>query len=319
MNATAQVETYAGIDVSKTSLDVGIGGETHVVRYSYDTAGIEAVVGVLQRHAPSCIVVEATGNLEKELVTALVLAALPVAVVNPKRVRDFARASGQLAKTDRLDALALAQFGQVFRPALYQAQSAEAEQISAWVSRRKQLVEMLVAEKNRLKSTRDAMVREQIESHIRWLEGEIAALTDKINQLVAADPQWQATGKMLQSVPGVGEVVAATLLAELPELGRLNRQQIAALVGVAPLNRDSGQRRGKRHVAGGRASVRRVLYMAAMTAVRCNPIIRPFYERLLAAGKDKKVALVACMRKLVVIMNAMVRNCCPWQTCVATP
>ena len=319
MNATAKVETYAGIDVSKTSLDVGIGGETRVVRYSYDAAGIEAVVGVLQRHEPSCIVVEATGNLEKELVTALVLAALPVAVVNPKRVRDFARASGQLAKTDRLDALALARFGQVFRPALYQAQSAEAEQMSAWVSRRKQLVEMLVAEKNRLKSTRDAMVRQQIEAHIRWLEGEIAALTDKINQLVAADPQWQATGKMLQSVPGVGEVVAATLLAELPELGRLNRQQIAALVGVAPLNRDSGQRRGKRHVAGGRASVRRVLYMAAMTAVRCNPIIRPFYERLLAAGKEKKVALVACMRKLVVIMNAMVRNRCPWQTCVATP
>jgi len=319
MNATAKVETYAGIDVSKTSLDVGIMGETQVERYSYDAAGIEAVVEVVQRHEPRCIVVEATGDLEKELVTALVVAGLPVAVVNPKRVRDFARAAGRLAKTDRLDALILAQFGQVFRPALYQAQNAAAEQMSAWVSRRKQLVEMLVAEKNRLKSTRDATVRQQIEAHIRWLEGEIAALSDKLNQLVAADPQRQATGVMLRSVPGVGQVVTVTLLAELPELGRLNRQQIAALVGVAPLNRDSGQRRGKRHVAGGRASVRRVLYMAAMTAVRCNPVIKPFYQRLLAAGKEKKVALVACMRKLVVIMNAMVRDRCAWMAYQVVP
>lgn len=316
MNATAKVETFAGIDVSKATLDVGIWGETSVVSYGYDATGIDAVIAAMQCYEPSCIVVEATGDLEKELVTALVVAALPVAVVNPRRVRDFARAAGQLAKTDRLDALVLAQFGQVFRPALYQAQSATADQMSAWVSRRKQLVEMLAAEKNRLKMTRDATVREQIEAHIRWLEGQITALNDQINQLVVADPCWQATGAVLQSVPGVGPVVVATLLAELPELGHLNRQQIAALVGVAPLNRDSGQRRGKRHVAGGRAAVRRVLYMAALTAIRCNPVIGQFYLRLLAAGKDKKVALTACMRKLIVILNAMVRDQCTWEAYV---
>lgn len=315
MNATTQVERFAGIDVSKSSLDVGIWGESAVVRYAYDAAGLEAIVTALLACGPSCIVVEATGDLEKEVVTALVVAGLPVAVVNPKRVRDFARAAGQLAKTDRLDARMLAQFGQVFQPALYQVQSATADQMSAWVSRRKQLVEMLAAEKNRLKTTRDNVVRAQVEAHIRWLEGEIAALSDKLNQLVAADPQWQATGAVLQSVPGVGPVVVATLLAELPELGQLNRRQVAALVGVAPLNRDSGQRCGKRHVAGGRAGVRRVLYMAALTAARCNPIIAPFYQRLLAAGKEKKVALTACMRKLLVILNAMVRDQCPWEAC----
>lgn len=316
MNATAKVETFAGIDVSKTTLDVGIWGETSTMSYSYDATGIDAVIANLQRYELICIVVEATGDLEKELITALVSAVLPVAVVNPKRVRDFARAAGRLAKTDRLDALVLAQFGQVFRPTLYQPQSVTADQISAWVSRRKQLVEMLAAEKNRLKMTRDATVREQIEAHIRWLEGEIAALNDKINHLVTADPRWQATGAVLQSVPGVGPVVVATLLAELPELGHLNRQQIAALVGVAPLNRDSGQRRGKRHVTGGRASVRRVLYMATLTATRCNPVIGQFYLRLLAAGKEKKVALTACMRKMIVILNAMVRDQCAWEASI---
>lgn len=317
MNATAKVETFAGIDVSKTTLNVGMWGETRVVSYSYDTAGIDAVIAELRRCELSCIVVEATGDLEKELVTALVAAALPVAVVNPKRVRDFARATGRLAKTDRLDALVLAQFGQVFRPALYQAQSAEADQMSAWVSRRKQLVEMLAAEKNRLTMARDATVRAQIEAHIRWLEGQIAALNDKLNQLVAADPRWRATGAVLRSVPGVGPVVVATLLAELPELGQLNRQQIAALVGVAPLNRDSGKRRGKRRVTGGRATVRRVLYMATLTATRCNPVIGQFYLRLLAAGKEKKVALTACMRKMIVILNAMVRDHRPWEASIA--
>lgn len=316
MDAAERVETFAGIDVSKATLDLGLAGESRVVRYGYDAAGIEAVIADLQGYALSRIVVEATGDLEKQLVTALVMAGVPVAVVNPKRVRDFARASGRLAKTDRLDALVLAQFGQAFRPPLYQAQSAEADQMSAWVSRRKQLVEMLTAEKNRLKMTRDATVRRQIEAHIRWLEGEIAALDSQISHLIDADPQWQATRDVLRSVPGVGPVVVATLLAELPELGTLNRQQVAALVGVAPLNRDSGQRRGKRHVVGGRATVRRVLYMAALTATRCNPAIRSFYQRLLAAGKEKKVALTACMRKLVVILNAMVRDQRPWEASI---
>ncbi len=317
MDTTSRVETYAGIDVSKATLDVGIWGESGVVTYGYDAGGIAAVVEALRRYQPSRVVVEATGDLQKELVTALVMAGLAVAVVNPKRVRDFARAAGRLAKTDHLDALVLAQFGQALQPPLYQAQSAEGEQMSAWVSRRQQLVEMLTAEKNRLKMTRDATVRAQIEAHIRWLEEEIAALNDKVADLIAADPCWQATGAVLRSMPGVGPVAVATLLAELPELGQLNRQQVAALVGVAPLNRDSGQRRGKRHVTGGRATVRRVLYMAALTATRCNPVISQFYQHLLAAGKEKKVALTACMRKMIVILNAMVRDQRAWEVSFA--
>jgi transposase len=313
MKTMTKVEVSAGIDVSKSTLDVGIEGETSVGHYCYDATGIEAVIAALQQHELSRVVVEATGDLEKELVTALVMAGLPVAVVNPKRVRDFARAAGRLAKTDGLDARVLAQYGQVFQPTLYLAHSAEADQMSALVSRRKQLVEMLVAEKNRLKMTRDTTVRRQIEAHIRWLDEQIAALNEHIAHLIATDPCWQATGDVLRSVPGVGPVMVATLLAELPELGALNRQQIAALVGVAPLNRDSGQRRGKRHVVGGRATVRRVLYLSALTATRRNPVIKAFYQRLLAAGKEKKVALVACMRKLVVILNAMVRDQRPWE------
>lgn len=308
---------FAGIDVAKTTLEVGIWGEGCVAQYRYDADGLNQLIAALQQQELSCVVVEASGDLERQLVAALVVACLPVAVVNPKRVRDFARAAGRLAKTDRLDALVLAQFGQALEPPLYQAQPAEAEQLSAWVSRRKQLVEMMTAEKNRL-GTAHGSVREQIKAHIRWLEEEVRALDEAISQLIQADPRWQEQGEWLDSVPGVGAVTVATLLAELPQLGTLNRQQIAALVGVAPLNHDSGRRRGKRRVFGGRAAVRRVLYMAALTATRANPVIRHFYQRLLAAGKEKKVALTACMRKLLVILNAMLRDRVAWNPSMTT-
>lgn len=311
MQTMVMVETFAGIDVSKSTLDLGIWGENRVVQFSYNEAGLRQLVTVLQDYELCRVVIEATGDLEKQLVAALVVAGLPVAVVNPKRVRDFARAAGQLAKTDRLDALVLAQFAATFQPTVYQAQSSEADQLSAWTRRRKQLVEMVAAEKNRL-HTAHGSVREQIEAHIRWLEEEIKVLDEQIAGLIQTDAKWQETGHLLHSVPGVGPVTAFTLLAELPELGTLNRQQIAALVGVAPLNHDSGRRRGKRRVVGGRAAVRRVLYMAALTATRCNPVIKAFYQRLVAAGKEKKVALTACMRKLVVILNAMVRDRRAW-------
>jgi transposase len=302
---------YVGIDVAKATLDVGIWGEEGVETYSYDKAGLDQLSQALVGQPVARVVVEATGDLERRLVTALVMVGLPVAVVNPRRVRDFARAVGQLAKTDRLDAQVLAHFGQALQPPVYEAQSTEGEELSALVSRRQQLVAMLTAEKNRL-NTAHGSVRRQVESHIRWLEEEIKVLDEAISQLIQADPHWQQQAELLRSVPGVGPVAASTLLADLPELGALGRQQVAALVGVAPLNHDSGRRRGQRHILGGRATVRRILYMVALTASRVNPVIRDFYQRLLAAGKCKKVALTACMRKLLVILNAMLRDQRPW-------
>jgi len=311
MEARDMDKVYAGVDVGKATLEVGIYGERWVGQYNYDVAGVAQLIGAVQGREVGLVVVEATGDLERRLVTALVVAGVPVAVVNPQRVRYFARADGRLAKTDRLDAQVLAKFGQAMQPALYEAQSAEGEELSAVVTRRKQLVEMLAAEKNRL-NTATGSVRRQVEAHIRWLEEEVKALDEAISHLIQTAPQWQERDALLHSVPGVGAVTASTLLAELPELGTLSRQKVAALVGVAPINHDSGRRRGERHILGGRATVRRVLYMAALTATRVNPVIRSFYQRLLAAGKCKKVALTACMRKLLVILNAMLRDHRRW-------
>ena len=242
----------------------------------------------------------------------LVKAKLPGALVNPKRVRDFARAAGQLAKTDHLDALVLARFGKALEPLPYQARSEDAEQLKEWVSRRKQLVDMRSAEKNRLSSARGD-VRERIQRHIEYLDEEIEALDQDIENLISQHGEWQEQANLMRSAPGVGQVTAATLIAELPELGKVNRQKIAVLVGLAPLNQDSGHKRGRRRIYGGRATVRRVLYMAALTATRSNPTLKAYLENLLARGKVWKVAITACMRKLLVILNAMVRDGREWQ------
>ena len=246
------------------------------------------------------------------LVADLALAKLPVAVVNPTRVRQFARATGQLAKTDRLDAQVLAHFAQAVQPHARPLRTPEEEHLTALVTRRRQLVTMLTAEKNRRISTRPQLLQ-RLEKHVQWLEQELKSLEEEIARFIDDNPLWEEKNAVLRSTPGVGPVTASTLLAELPELGTLNRQKIAALVGVAPVNKDSGKKRGKRRVFGGRAAVRRTLYMAALNAVRFNPVIRSFYERLLRRGKEKKVALTACMRKLLVILNAMLRDRRTWQ------
>jgi transposase len=305
------VVEYAGIDVSKATLEVAIGGQEEIRQYRNDPAGTEELVAWLMSQAVRGVIVEATGGLERLLVGELLAAEVPVSVVNPKRVRDFARAAGQLAKTDRLDAHILARYGRTFEPLALQAQTEEAEQLSSWVGRRKQLVEMMTAEKNRLGTSRGP-VRQRLQQHIDWLHQEIEAINREIETLIGQNPEWQEMANLLQTVPGVGFVISRTLLAELPELGRLNRWQIAALVGLAPLNRDSGRRRGKRHVYGGRATVRSALYLAAMSAIQRNPTIKTFYQRLIASGKEKKVALIACMRKLLVMLNAMARDRRPW-------
>lgn len=311
-------EVFIGIDVGMAHLEVAVWDrETHW-RVSNDGDGIEKLIPRLQPLSPTLIVVEATGGLELAVVAAMVTAKLPVAVVNPTRVRQFARSTGQWAKTDRIDARNLAHFAQAVRPRVRALRSEEEEHLAALVTRRRQVVVMLTAEKNRCISTRP-QVRQRLEAHIEWLEEELSSLDEEIERFIDGNPLWEEKDSLLRSVPGVGPVTAATLLAELPELGTLNRQKIAALVGVAPVNKDSGKKRGKRRIFAGRASVRRALYMAALNASRFNPVIKSFYQRLLGRGKDKKVALTACMRKLLVILNSMVRDQEPWQPYGARP
>ena len=306
-------KTYVGIDVSKRHLDVACSPQAQAWRVDHDEAGISAIVARLQELAPALIVLEATGGWETALARALTEAHLPVAVVNPRQVRDFAKATGTLAKTDRLDAQLLARFGATVHPEPRPLPDAATQQVQDLLARRRQLVEMLTAERNRLGQA-PAHLRGRIAKHIEWLEAELAEVEGEVEAVEQACAAWPLQRQLLQSVPGVGPVVARTLLAQLPELGRLNRKQIAALVGVAPFNRDSGALRGKRAVWGGRAAVRAALYMAAVAAVRCNEVIREFYQRLRAAGKAAKVALVACLRKLLTILNAMVRHGTPWRS-----
>jgi transposase len=304
---------YIGIDVSRLNLDIAVRPSGEQWRTGNDPDSIGHLVKRLQQLEPALIVVEATGGLENLLVAELSLASLAVAVVNPRQTRDFAKASGRLAKTDQLDADNLAHFGQAVQPEPRQLPDEQTQALAALVRRRRQLVTMLTAERNRL-TTAPQVTSERITRHIKWLESELADLdTDLNNQLYQAGP-WQATAEILTSTPGVGPVTTCTLLAQLPELGHLNRKQIAALVGVAPLNNDSGQQRGRRTIWGGRAAVRATLYMATLSAVRHNPVIRAFYERLLQAGKPKKVALTAAMRKLLTILNAMVKNNSLWNS-----
>jgi transposase len=302
---------FVGIDIAQATLDlVAIGG---VVPPSVpnEAAGHAQLVAALTPLAPTLIVCEATGGYERELVTALASAGLPIVVVNPRQVRDFARATGQLAKTDQLDAAVLARFAQQVQPAVRPVPSAAQQQLQALVLRRRQLIEMLGQETNRLRLARPE-VRRRLAAHVRWLEREVGHADGALQTALEASPLWQVQDDLLRSIPGIGPVVARTLLALLPELGQLDGRQIAALVGVAPLNRDSGQHRGRRQVWGGRAPVRAALYMAALVASRRNPVLHAFYQRLRATGKPAKVALVACMRKLLVIANAVLKHQVPW-------
>lgn len=308
----SQTQIFVGVDISKARLDVAVrpSGETVTVRH--DEAGIASLVVRMQTWQPAAVVLEATGDLESAVVSAFAAVGLPVHVVNPRQVRDFARATGRLAKTDALDAQLLAQFGEVLRPAPRPLPAEATQALSADLSRRRQLIEMLTAEKNRLSQARPAL-RERITAHIEWLTRELRRVEADLDTAIRHSPVWREQDDVLQSMPGVGPGLSRTMLAELPELGTLSSKQLAALVGVAPHNRDSGTLRGTRTIWGGRAVVRTALYMAALAATTWNPVIKAFYHQLLARGKAKKVALVACMHKLLSILNAMVKQRTPWR------
>ena len=311
-----QEATYVGIDVAKAQVDVAVRPTDDSWEVPYDQKGIRKLVAQMKALEPAMVLLEASGGLELSLVAALAAAALPVVVVNPRQVRDFARATGKLAKTDSLDAAVLAHFAEAVRPPVRPLRDAETQALNSLAGRRRQVMTMLVSEKNRL-SAATVAVRPRIEAHIAWLEQELDDLDEGLRQTLHQSPVWREKDDLLRTVPGVGEQVSFNLLAYLPELGTLDRRQIAALVGVAPFNRDSGTLRGKRTVWGGRARVRATLYMGALVASRYNPVIRDFYQRLLAAGKPKKLALTACMRKLLVILNSMLKHRSPW--CDLTP
>ena len=307
-----QEAVYAGIDVAGDRLDVALRPSGTVRTVAHDTTGIGELVSELQSLGPSVVVLESTGGLELSLAGALAAASLPVVVVNPRQVRDFARATGRLAKTDALDAQVLAHFAEAVRPAVRPMPDSGTQELRSLTARRTQVVEMLVAEKNRL-GRASGTVAPRIRAHIQWLEQELDQLDQGLRQMLRRSRVWRERDDLLRSVPGVGPQLSVALLADLPELGTLGRRQIAALVGVAPMNRDSGNRdsgnmRGRRTVSGGRARVRAVLYMGALVAARHNPVIRSFYRRLLEAGKPKKLALTACMRKLLTILNSMVKT-----------
>jgi transposase len=300
-------EVFVGIDVSGDSLDVARLPDDKTWRYANEPDAIDLLVERLTEIGPCLIVLEATGGIETNLLVALSAAGLPAVAINPRQARDFARALGKLAKTDRIDAMVLAEFGQAVRPEPRPLPDEAALELRDLITRRRQLVEMLTAEKNRLRRARLG-VKPNIQAHIRWLEGQVSDLDGDLKQAIQSSPVWREKDNLLRSVQGIGPIVSFNLLASLPELGSLNRKEIAALVGVAPMNRDSGRWRGRRSIVGGRTHVRAVLYMGALSASRSNDSIRPFYQRLLAAGKPKKVALTACMRKLLTILNAMLRD-----------
>jgi transposase len=303
---------WVGIDIAKATLDVYLSLPEQSLSFPNDAAGIQALTTTLQGAHPARIVLEATGGLERALVAELLVAGLPVAVVNPRQVRRFAQALGYLAKTDRLDARVLAHFAAAIQPPVRAMPDVQTQTLADQLARRRQLVEMRTMEKNRLQQAQNAAVRTAIQRHIDWIEPELKRVERGLRQAVEASPAWQEKADLLREVKGLGEVSIVTLLADLPELGTLNRKQIAALVGVAPLNQDSGTLRGPRRVWGGRAAVRQTLYMATLAAVRYNPVLKAFYTRLCAAGKAAKVALVASMRKLLTILNAMLRDHAHW-------
>lgn len=311
------LESFVGIDVSKSTLDVRIeplGESLHVV---YDESGVAEIVQRLLELAPTLIVMEATGGLEIRVASELAARGLPVAVINPRQARDFAKASGQLAKTDQVDAAVLAAFARAIRPAVRPLKDTDTRALDDLVTRRRQLVAMRVQETLRLGSAASTPLQKNLKAHILWLDKQIGKLDDDLTKRLRASEAWKTKDDLLRGIPGVGAVTSLTLLAKCPELGALNRREIAKLTGVAPLANDSGKHHGKRFIWGGRADVRAVLYMAAVSAIRCNPAIRAFADRLKQTGKPPKVVIAACMRKLLTIMNAMLKNNAPWSLQIA--
>ena len=308
----AETQMFVGIDVAKAQLDIALRPTGERWTVSNEDASIAALVAQLQAVAPTLIVLEATGGSQRAVVAALAAAGLPVVVANPRQTRDFAKATGQLAKTDALDARALAHFAEAVRPSPRPLPDAQTEALRAVLTRRRQLIAMRTAEQNRLGSALPT-VHADLQAHITWLDQRLAALDTTLDTTLHASPVWRERDTLYRSVPGIGPVCARTLLLELPELGTLSRQRIAALAGVAPFNRDSGTLRGRRTIWGGRSHLRATLYMGTLVAVRHNPVLKAFYERLVAAGKAKKVALTACMRKLLTILNAMAKQKTLWQ------
>ncbi|MFL9904719.1 IS110 family transposase [Paraburkholderia fungorum] len=310
MNQTSS-SLYIGIDVSGSTLDVAIHDTTEHFSVDNQTAAIEQLVQRLITLGPTLIVMEATGKLELAVLRALCQAGLPAVAVNPRQVRDFAKATGKRAKTDRIDAFVIAHFAAVIKPVVRPLNDVQTEQLQALLLRRAQLIDMLVAEKARLERAH-AAAKESLNDHIKWLKQQLTVADKDIDSFMRASPAWCQKEDLLRSVPGIGPGAAATLIAFMPQLGSLNRREIAALTGVAPFNSDSGKHTGKRRIQGGRAIVRRALYMACIPALRFNPVIRAFYDRLRKAGKPFKVAMTACIRKLIVTLNAMVHNSTPW-------
>jgi transposase len=307
-------QTFIGIDVSKDRLDVHVRPTDETFAVARDGEGLTALIERLSTLDPDLVVLEATGGFEQTVAAALVGAAIPLAVVNPRQIRDFARATGQLAKTDALDARAIAGFAEKVRPEPRPVPDAQARALGELVARRRQLIEMMVAERNRRRQLSSRRLIKGVERLLAAMQKELGELEREVAESIRGTPAWRERDELLKTVPGVGDIVSRSLIADLPELGSLDRKQIAALVGIAPLNRDSGKMRGKRTTWGGRAKVRAVLYMAALVASRRNPVLKDFYQRLLHAGKAKKLALTAVMRKLLTILNAMVRDNKQWQS-----
>ena len=312
MDEPRYASIYVGIDVSKDRLDVHLRPSDEAFAVARDGKGLENLVERLRPLDVSLIVIEATGGFETTVAAALAGAGLPLAVVNPRQIRDFARALGRLAKTDAIDAKVIALFAERIEPPARPIASPEAQRLGELVARRRQIVEMIGMEQNRRRRAGDKRLVKRIDRHVAFLEKELGDVDGDIDASVRASPAWREAEELLVSVPGVGPVTARTLIAELPELGQIDRRKLAALVGVAPFNRDSGTWRGHRMIAGGRTSVRTVLYMAALAATRCNPLVRATYQRLVARGRPKKVALIACARQLLTILNAIVRDGRPW-------
>jgi transposase len=309
MNGT---DIFIGVDVSKDTLDVAVRPTGEEISFANTEDGVSAMRDFIQSVSPRLIVLEATGGWEAAGVSVLAAKGLPVVVVNPRQVRTFAKAMGLLAKTDKIDARTLAHFAEAVKPEVRPLKGEEAQRLEAFLARRRQLLQMLTAEKNRLVLAPPWM-KKNIQAHIQWLDKELGKVNKELQNLIKKSPLWRERDEILQSVKGVGPALSVTLVSDLPELGSLNRKKIAALVGVAPLNRDSGKYRGRRVIWGGRSQVRVVLYMAARAAIRFNPVIRTFAERLKKAGKPYKVVVTACMRKLLTILNAMVKNHTRWR------